>query len=158
MKTNLDLIEREVYASQYFGAYIDRSAFVILPSPVGGETKRRDQAQLARKVEVWGQPATPTDLGVRATDVSPWMSVEAYQAARAFRAQMLRDMFVAASRAVRGLLRGAFRVVNPARRSVRASVAAAFRRIARGVDERTAHRKTRAFYISSGAAWTRRLV
>jgi len=43
------------------------------------------------------------------------------------------------------------------RSKLRASVAAAFRKIARAVDERTAHRKTKDFYRSSGAAWTRSL-
>ena len=41
--------------------------------------------------------------------------------------------------------------------TLRARVAATFRKIARAVDERTAHRKTHDFYRSSGAAWTRSL-
>jgi hypothetical protein len=41
------------------------------------------------------------------------------------------------------------------RRTIRASVVAAFRKIAGAVDARTAHRKTKDFYRSSGAAWTR---
>jgi hypothetical protein len=41
--------------------------------------------------------------------------------------------------------------------SLRARVAAAFREIARGVDERTAHDRTHDFYRSSGAEWARRL-
>jgi len=49
------------------------------------------------------------------------------------------------------------RIGKPGRRTLRARVAAAFRRIARAVDERTAHRKTQDFYRSSGAAWTRGL-
>ena len=39
--------------------------------------------------------------------------------------------------------------------SLRARVAAAFREIARGVDERTAHDRTHDFYRSSGADWAR---
>jgi hypothetical protein len=42
-------------------------------------------------------------------------------------------------------------------RKLRASIAAAFRKIARAVDERTAHRVTQSFYRSSGMAWTRGL-
>ena len=41
--------------------------------------------------------------------------------------------------------------------TLRARVAATFRKIARAVDARTAHRKTQDFYRSSGAAWTRSL-
>ncbi len=43
-------------------------------------------------------------------------------------------------------------------RNLRARIAAAFRDIARGVDERTAHERTRDFYRSSGAAWARSLI
>jgi hypothetical protein len=46
---------------------------------------------------------------------------------------------------------------KPGRRTLRARVAAAFQKIARAVDERTAHRKTVNFYCSSGAVWTRGL-
>jgi hypothetical protein len=41
--------------------------------------------------------------------------------------------------------------------TLRARVTAAFRKIARAVDERTANQKTHDFYLSSGAAWTRSL-
>ena len=41
--------------------------------------------------------------------------------------------------------------------TLRACVAATFRKIARAVDERTASRRTHDFYLSSGAAWTRSL-
>jgi hypothetical protein len=44
-----------------------------------------------------------------------------------------------------------------AQRNLRARIAAAFREIARGVDERTAYKQTRDFYRSSGALWTRAL-
>jgi hypothetical protein len=44
-----------------------------------------------------------------------------------------------------------------ARRSPRARIAAAFRELARGVDEATARKRTNAFYRSSGADWARRL-
>ena len=40
-------------------------------------------------------------------------------------------------------------------RRLRARVAAAFRKMAGAVDARTAYRKTKEFYRSSGAAWTR---
>jgi hypothetical protein len=43
-------------------------------------------------------------------------------------------------------------------RNLRARIAAAFQKIARGVDERTAHEQTRRFYRSSGAAWARSLI
>jgi hypothetical protein len=43
------------------------------------------------------------------------------------------------------------------RLTLRARVAAAFGKIAGAVDARTAHRKTKDFYRSSGAAWTRSL-
>ena len=43
------------------------------------------------------------------------------------------------------------------RRKLRARIAAAFRKIARAVDERTAHRVTHSFYRSSGMAWARSL-
>ena len=48
---------------------------------------------------------------------------------------------------------------RPKRRqwNLRARIAAAFRKIARGVDERTAYARTRRFYRSSGAAWARAL-
>jgi hypothetical protein len=42
-----------------------------------------------------------------------------------------------------------------AQRSLRARIAAAFRKIARGVDERTAQAQTQAFYRSSRAPWAR---
>jgi hypothetical protein len=41
--------------------------------------------------------------------------------------------------------------------TLRARIAAAFRKIARGVDSRTAQRHTWAFYRSSGNAWSRAL-
>jgi hypothetical protein len=41
------------------------------------------------------------------------------------------------------------------RLTLRARVAAAFGKIAGAVDARMAHRKTKEFYRSSGAAWTR---
>jgi len=44
-----------------------------------------------------------------------------------------------------------------AQRNLRARIAAAFREIARGVDERTAYKQTRDFYRSSGAPWARAL-
>lgn len=47
------------------------------------------------------------------------------------------------------------RAGKPVRRTLRASVAAAFRKFARAVDKRTAHRRTQDFYRSSGAPWTR---
>jgi hypothetical protein len=43
------------------------------------------------------------------------------------------------------------------RRGLRTRVAAAFRRLARGVDARTAIVRTFAFYRSSGKAWARAL-
>jgi len=50
------------------------------------------------------------------------------------------------------------KIVNRARKLVRLTlrgrVAAAFARIAGAVDARTAFRKTKDFYRSSGAAWT----
>ncbi len=46
------------------------------------------------------------------------------------------------------------RLGKPVRRALRARVAAAFRKIARATDGRTAYRKTLDFYRSSGAAWT----
>jgi len=49
------------------------------------------------------------------------------------------------------------RVRKPIRLTLRARVAAAFARIAGAVDARTALRKTKDFYRSSGAAWTRSL-
>lgn len=39
--------------------------------------------------------------------------------------------------------------------SLRARIAAAFRKLAHGVDERTAYAQTRDFYRSSGAPWAR---
>jgi hypothetical protein len=44
-----------------------------------------------------------------------------------------------------------------AQRNLRARIAAAFREIARGVDERMAYEQTRDFYRSSRAAWARAL-
>jgi hypothetical protein len=41
--------------------------------------------------------------------------------------------------------------------SARARVAAAFRKLAHGVDARTAGDRTRSFYRSSGMAWSRSL-
>jgi hypothetical protein len=41
--------------------------------------------------------------------------------------------------------------------AARARVATAFRRLAHGVDPRTAGEKTRGFYRSSGMAWSRSL-
>ena len=49
------------------------------------------------------------------------------------------------------------KVRNPVRLTLRARVAAAFAKIAGAVDARTAQRRTRDFYRSSGAAWTRSL-
>ena len=49
------------------------------------------------------------------------------------------------------------RVRKLARLTLRARVAAAFAKIARAVDARTAHAKTKDFYRSGGAAWTRAL-
>jgi hypothetical protein len=49
------------------------------------------------------------------------------------------------------------RVRKLVRLTLRARVAAAFARIAGAVDARTALRKTKNFYRSSGAAWTRSL-
>ena len=49
---------------------------------------------------------------------------------------------------------------RPARRllaAARARVAAAFRKLAHGVDPRTAGARTRSFYRSSGMAWSRNL-
>ena len=43
------------------------------------------------------------------------------------------------------------------RPTLRARIFAAFAKIASAVDERTAHRRTREFFRSSGAAWTRSL-
>ena len=40
---------------------------------------------------------------------------------------------------------------------LRARVSAAFAKIASAVDARTAHRRTKEFFRSSGAAWTRSL-
>jgi len=47
------------------------------------------------------------------------------------------------------------RVSKLGRVTLRASVAAAFRKIAGAVDARMAHHKTKDFYRSGGAAWTR---
>lgn len=55
---------------------------------------------------------------------------------------------------------GARKSIQPSRRTarnLRARVVAAFRDLARGVDERTARDRTHAFYRSSGAAWARGL-
>jgi len=53
------------------------------------------------------------------------------------------------------------KIVNRVRKlirlTLRARVAAAFGRVAGAVDARTALRKTKDFYRSSGAAWTRSL-
>jgi hypothetical protein len=47
------------------------------------------------------------------------------------------------------------RTQRSTRPNLRNHVAAAFREIARGVDERTARDRTHAFYRSSGADWAR---
>jgi len=49
------------------------------------------------------------------------------------------------------------RVRKIARLTLRARVAAAFTKIASAVDARTAHGRTKSFYRSSGAPWTRLL-
>jgi hypothetical protein len=50
------------------------------------------------------------------------------------------------------------RMGNLVRLTARARVAAAFAKIASAVDARTAYRRTKDFYCSSGAAWTTSLI
>jgi len=52
-------------------------------------------------------------------------------------------------------MRIASRVRKLVRLTLRARIAAAFAKIASAVDVRTAHTRTKNFYRSSGAAWTR---
>ncbi len=174
MKTDLDLTRSEAHARLYFGVNIDSSLFVTLP-PAGIGTRRRDQEQLEQGFEAPNDTATATNADRPATDIGLGASMEAYRVARMQRSQMLRAMCVAAVRAIHATLREGYarlreaisrestvsrtgRAGSPTRRSLRARVTAAFGKIAHGVDERTAHRKTREFYRSSGAAWTRQLV
>ena len=51
----------------------------------------------------------------------------------------------------------ATRIERALRRIGRARVVRAFRQFANGVDDRKANERTRAFYRSSGTAWTRSL-
>jgi hypothetical protein len=55
-------------------------------------------------------------------------------------------------------MRTAHATAKPARVTLRARLAAAFARIGSAVDARVAHERTKRFYRSSGAAWTRELV
>ena len=61
------------------------------------------------------------------------------------------------------MIRRKFQTVNPSRSAkrmlaaARARVAAAFRKLAHGVDPDTACDRTRRFYRSSGMAWSRSL-
>jgi hypothetical protein len=54
-------------------------------------------------------------------------------------------------------MKTANRIGKLVRLTLRARVAAAFAKIAGAVDARTAHRRTKTFYRSSGAIWTRSL-
>ena len=61
------------------------------------------------------------------------------------------------------MIRSKFQTVKPGRSAkrvlaaARARVAAAFRKLAHGVDPHTAYDRTRRFYRSSGMAWSRSL-
>ena len=61
------------------------------------------------------------------------------------------------------MIRSKFQTTKPSHSAkrmlaaARARVAAAFRKLAHGVDPRTAGERTRGFYRSSGMAWSRRL-
>lgn len=161
------LAETEAQAPLYFGVRIDSSFFVTARPLARDGASCDDQASSADRIEGWARHASVANgFGDVATTVTAPASSELHEVAREHRAFALGTTILAAIRAVGALLHsGSVTAWARGRRrahvseswstQVRARVAAAFLKVTRAVDERTAHRKTRDFYRSSGAAWTR---